>query len=95
MDGKVEEIPSAGTIRLEEEVIQTTHTMQGVVLKKVKYGSADLPPRREGVFFIVSKMVADNFPKRSDLVFPYDVVRDDEGNIIGCKSFGRTYYGSE
>lgn len=49
----------------------------------------DLPPRRNGVQMIVSRMVAEENPDRDDLVFPLDLVRDDNGGVVGCSSFGR------
>lgn len=39
-------------------------------------------------YFIVSRMVFDALPHRLDLVYPRDFIRDDAGQIIGCKSFG-------
>lgn len=48
----------------------------------------DLPEPEDGVTYVVSRLVA-MASGRSDLVFPYDFVRDDEGNIIGCRTFAR------
>ncbi len=56
----------------------------------VKYGGATgLPDEQEGVALIVSKMVADCCPDRSDLFYPFDVVRDEFGQPIGCRSLGK------
>jgi len=42
-----------------------------------------------GVFFIVSQLVKSALPTRADLLVPAEVVRDDQGRIIGCRSLGR------
>jgi hypothetical protein len=39
-------------------------------------------------FYIVSQLVKSALPDRDDLLVPAEVVRDSEGNIIGCKSLG-------
>jgi hypothetical protein len=39
-------------------------------------------------YFIVSQLIKSAFPDRHDLLVPAEVVRDSDGNIIGCKSLG-------
>lgn len=39
-------------------------------------------------YYIVSQLVKNALPHRRDLIVPAEVVRDDTGNIIGCRSFG-------
>ena len=46
----------------------------------------DLPIQEENVFYIVSLPVAQLFQRR-DFLVPHDLVRDPEGNVIGCKGF--------
>jgi hypothetical protein len=41
------------------------------------------------VWLIVSQIVKNALPDREDLLVPAQVVRDGEGNIIGCRSLGR------
>ena len=50
---------------------------------------ADLPARRPGTGYLVSRMVAEALPGRRDLFFPEDLVRDQDGNVIGCEKLGR------
>ncbi len=48
-----------------------------------------LPPQEQGVLLIVSAMVRTS-PEgllRSDLLSPGDLVRDADGNPVGCKGF--------
>lgn len=55
------------------------------------YGDVQgLPDSENGVFYIVSTIVAEACKgQRDDLLVPFDFVRDEHGNIIGCKSFSR------
>jgi hypothetical protein len=39
-------------------------------------------------YYIVSQLIKTAFPKRQDLLVPAEVVRDDNGVIIGCRSLG-------
>ena len=39
-------------------------------------------------YYIVSQLIKSALPKRVDLLVPAEVVRDDNGNIIGCRSLG-------
>jgi hypothetical protein len=60
----------------------------GIPLKKSNFGGTlDLPAKEEGFLFIVSNMVRNSFPEREDLLSPTDFVRDDQGEVIGCKAF--------
>lgn len=54
-----------------------------------KFGKIEnLPNPILGTIFIVSKFVLDAAPdNRTDLVSPGDLVRDSNGNILGCTSF--------
>lgn len=48
-----------------------------------------LPAPRASTLFFVSRPVAEARPDRSDLVIPFDLVRDDTGRIIGCRELAR------
>lgn len=45
-----------------------------------------LPEEKEGTMFIVSGLIFSN-TKRRDLLVPGEQVRDEDGRVIGCKSF--------
>lgn len=47
-----------------------------------------LPTRREGVWLIVSRMVAEANPDREDLLFPDRLIRDATGQVTGCAALG-------
>lgn len=42
----------------------------------------------DSVYYVVSQLVKSALPSRKDLLVPAEVVRDEKGNIIGCRSFG-------
>ena len=46
----------------------------------------DLPSQEKNTFFIVSRLVLSACKDRDDLLVPNELVRDENGNIIGCKS---------
>jgi hypothetical protein len=67
--------------------MQEMSPIDGVRIVSVDFGEADgLPYQQDEVFYIVSNLVQSAYPNRTDLFCPAEVVRDDKGNIIGCKS---------
>lgn len=58
----------------------------------VEYGHAhDLPPKRDGVQYVVSLVVALSLVTRgrSDLLVPYREVRNSTGTVIGCRQLAQ------
>ena len=54
----------------------------------VVYGKViGLPEPVKNTRFIVSAMVKNAVPQRTDLVSPGELVRDANGNVIGCRGF--------
>jgi hypothetical protein len=64
---------------------------QGDGVELVEYSHAqDLPPKRDGVRYIVSLVVAlAVVHKRSDLLVPYREVRNSTGTVIGCRQLAQ------
>ena len=61
-----------------------------IPITKTKFGGADeLPPKIEGTYYIVSLITVKANPDREDFLFPNELVRDENGNIIGAKSLSR------
>lgn len=50
----------------------------------------NLPLEEEGTLLIVSRLVLSACPDRSDLIVPNDVVRNEKGHVVGCRSFARS-----
>ena len=84
-----EEMPAAGLVpRVAMETKVVGH-VAGIPISLTEYGRVEGLPEKIDVSFIVSKMLKDACPDRSDLLYPAELVRDEKGNIIGCKSLGR------
>lgn len=87
--GTLKVIPPSGmTVRLSSTT-QTVTEIDGVTITKTTYGDAvGLPERADGVFYVVSQLVKNAFPQRDDLLVPAGMLRDKNGNIVGCTSLG-------
>lgn len=93
----VREFPSSGsTIRLQQTTVEVgnadgvrlTHSQYGAPVLVTPDGDQPLPEQKEGRFYIVSAMVKSALPEREDMLVPAEQVRNDQGQIIGCKSLG-------
>lgn len=84
-DGQMVIEPSGSVARCSqtEEFIME---LDGVrVTRQVLGEVTGLPPREEGVVFLVSRLVASAVPDRDDLMFPGPLVRDERGVVTGCQ----------
>lgn len=77
-------------IRLKSTTVRDGFVSYGndlIPLTKSDFSEVEnMPDKREGVFYIVSSLVCQAYPDRDDLLIPNESVRDENGNIIGCKS---------
>lgn len=57
----------------------------------VAYGHIEnLPPKNPGVVYVVSILVAQNASyDRDDLLTPFDLIRNVDGDILGCRKLAR------
>jgi hypothetical protein len=79
-----------GQIRLAVKTVQDSPLADGTPTSITSFGEPEgLPDFKEGTFYIVSQLVKSALPERTDLLVPAEVVRDEKGNIVGCKSLGR------
>lgn len=78
--------------------VSTTPTVVGslaveghsIPLRRTVLGEVEgLPAQQADVTLVVSRMLAQAAPERTDLVFPDDTVRDDKGRIVGCRALAR------
>ncbi len=84
------EIPSSGVARLKEErreCVKVGITPQGIEFASIRYGEVQGLPTNfveTGDIYIVSRSIAEriNLPC---VVCPDKLLRDEEGNIIGCE----------
>ena len=81
-------IQSEGLVRLKAVTVAAGE-IDGVPVTRTEFGQAEgLPEFKEDIFIVVSQLVKTALPSRSDLLVPAEVVRDEKGNIVGCKSLG-------
>jgi len=79
-------MPSVPVPRCREEVV-TLGDLDGIPLVRKTLGQVEnLPDPQEGVYYIVSLAVAQA-ARRPDLLVPDDMVRDEQGSILGCRRF--------
>ena len=84
-DGKINLI-SRGTINMNIEILKDGY-IEDIPLSKTVLGKIEnLPKYKEGTYYIVSSLLCGACPNRSDFLIPNEVVKDRNGNIIGCRS---------
>jgi|DewCreStandDraft_5_1066085.scaffolds.fasta_scaffold01803_22 hypothetical protein len=85
-DGRTITIPAAEKpFRLGERV-EVIGDLGGVPLVRKSLSGAELPPQSYRVFYIVPLAVAQ-VAGRPDFIIPDDLVRDEEGRVVGCRRF--------
>lgn len=88
--GDVHVLPQQGNARCAEEHVPGGEVAPGLPLTLMRYGEVTgLPEAQDGVVVVVSQLVVNALPERTDLVFPAGLVRDDEGTIIGFRYLAR------
>jgi hypothetical protein len=94
-DGVLVTLPPAGQFaRLSEAVTgeDTVVTEEGVKIpvSLVSYAEIQgLPEPQEGILWVVPLMTALAATGRTDLLVPYEQVRNQEGTVVGCRRLGR------
>jgi hypothetical protein len=73
-------------LKVRTELVQLFDTIR--ITKSVFGEPEGLPDYQEDVYYVVSQLIKSAFPERMDLLVPAEVVRDTNGNIVGCKSLG-------
>ena len=71
------------------ETQEKVGNINGLDIFMKKYGDVEnLPEEKENTYYVVSAIVANACKgKRNDLLVVNDTVRNDKGQIVGCKSF--------
>lgn len=71
--------------RVSCEYMKVDKKVEGVDMYRTVFGEVTcLPDYLEGTYLLVSTMVREALPLRKDLVSPGQLLRDDDGNVIGC-----------
>jgi len=83
-------IPADGRVARVSTTQKEIDELNNISIYETHFGEAvDLPEPAENTFYIVSKITQDACPHRDDLLSPGNLIRDQEGNIVGCE--GLTY----
>jgi len=94
-------LPPSGTVarcKVDRQIIDSIVAQDisdwdiTVPITKTRFGEVEvegLPEPEEDTIYIVSNLVAQAVPHREDVFFPDDLVRDEHGNIIGCRALGK------
>lgn len=93
--GMVSRIEKVGSFRIDSETISVQNFGDAdevwdydiPILTSSVAGISGLPNEQANVRFIVSATLRAACPDRLDLVSPADLVRDESGDVIGCKAF--------
>lgn len=73
-------------------ITKLVDTIDGIPVYETELGKPNmpLPSPMEGVVYIVSALAMNAVPEgRTDVMCPKQVIRNDNGAIIGCKGFRR------
>lgn len=84
--------PSGGVARCSQSVEAAEPLdLDGVPIatSRTGYGAVEgLGPQAPGVWYVVSAIVKNASP-RDDLLVPAEMVKDESGRPLGCRSLGR------
>lgn len=76
--------PSGAVARCSQSNV-LVREIDGIPVTRQTFGKVEgLPAPVEGTFYIVSRMVASACPNRRDLVIPGPLVRNEQGQPVGC-----------
>lgn len=68
-------------------VYEDAGDINGIPVTKAKFGDCELPMYKRGQYLLVPALIAQHMSaKRSDLICTNELVRGNNGEIIGCKS---------
>jgi hypothetical protein len=80
-------LPPSGSLARCAQVAAPAGEHAGVALSRVAFGAVEgLPEPEPGVVFVVSALVRAAVPHRSDVASPGDLVRNEAGQVVGCRN---------
>lgn len=83
-------IPTSGIIARCSVNRETVDFINGIPINRTVFGKVEnLPEPQENTIYIVSSLVGQAASDRTDVFIPDDVVRDEQGKIIGCKALAK------
>ena len=89
-DGTITSLPKGEVVPRLTQSTKQVDIVNGISITETTFGgTTDLPDYQEGTVLIVSRMILEANKDRNDLLVPNELVRDESGNIAGCKSLAR------
>lgn len=89
-NGKQRTITPSGNLARVAAKTVIVGNIDGIPVTTTEFGEVEgLPEPSENTIYVVSSLVAQRTPERTDVYIPSESVRDENGRIIGCKSLGR------
>ena len=87
--GDVISIPASGMVARLKTGTEVIGEVEGIRLSKTVFGEPEgLPEPEDGTLYLVSQLIKNALPGRSDLGVPAEIVRDSEGKILYAQSIG-------
>lgn len=84
------DVPASGMVARCSQSNVVVGEVNGIPVTRQSFGDVvDLPEARDGIIYIVSRLVAAACPDREDLLIPGPLVRDAEGRPCGCQGLSR------
>lgn len=86
---------------IEEELISfgtyddpyESPVMVRIPVYKKRFIVENLPERRPDTLYIVSSIIAQLCSDRDDFIVPDDLIRDEQGRVVGARSFTKIIQG--
>ena len=88
-DGSVKTLPSVGIARVATSVKALDPVCGFDVVSTTFSDVTGLPDYDPDKYYVVSRLVLSACPGRADLLCPGELVRDNDGIVIGCKGFSK------
>jgi hypothetical protein len=84
-DGEIRVIPPSGVVARVSQMITVIGEADGIPLMRATYGPVvGLPDAQPDTIYVVSAMVRAACPGRKDVASPGDLIRDKDGQPVGC-----------
>jgi hypothetical protein len=88
--GDVRVIAKSGTVARVATTRAAGPEVDGIPTSMTSFGEVEgLPAPKRGTVYVVSGMVAARCSDRDDVFAPGELVRDDAGNVVGCRGLSR------
>ena len=89
-DGTVVNIEPSGVVPRVSSSQEIVEEINGISIFHEVFGDViDLPQPEEGVVLVVSRLVASAVKGRNDILVPGNLLRNEQGQVIGANGLAR------